>query len=107
MNFGKAIERVKTRSYIARRINWDDDDVFIFAQVPADINEETIPKTQSLPEVVKREITKAGITSLNYQNQICKFDNGDITYYTPTGDEIFANDWEIKSDDTLAEWENI
>lgn len=25
MNFGEAIERVKTRSYIARRANWDDD----------------------------------------------------------------------------------
>ena len=106
MNFGKAIERVKTRSYIARRANWDDD-VFIFAQVPADINEETIPKMQSLSEVVKREITEAGITSLSYQNQICKFDSGDITYYTPTGDEIFANDWETKSDDVLAKWENI
>lgn len=106
MNFGKAIEPVKTRSYIARRANWDDD-MFIFAQVPADINEETIPKMQSLPEVVKREITEAGITSLSYQNQICKFDNSDITYYTPTGDEIFANDWETKSDDTLAEWEYL
>lgn len=106
MNFGKAIERVKIRSYIARRANWDDD-MFIFAQVPADINEETIPKMQSLPEVVKREITEAGITSLSYQNQICKFDNSDITYYTPTGDEIFANDWETKSDDTLAEWEYL
>ena len=105
MNFGEAIERVKTRSYIARRANWDD--MFIFAQVPADINEETIPKMQSLPEVVKREITEAGITSLSYQNQICKFDNSDITYYTPTGDEIFADDWETKSDDTLAKWENI
>ena len=106
MNFGKAIERVKTHSYIARRANWDDD-MFIFAQVPADINEETIPKMQSLPEVVKREITEAGITSLSYQNQICKFDNSDITYYTPTGDEIFANDWETKSDDTLTEWEYL
>lgn len=106
MNFGKAIEHVKTRSYIARRANWDDD-VFIFAQVPADINEETIPKMQSLPEVVKREITEAGITSLSYQNQICKFDNCNITYYTPTGNEIFADDWETKSDDALAEWENI
>lgn len=101
MNFGETIERVKTRSYIARRANWDDD-MFIFAQVPADINEETIPKMQSLPEVVKREITEAGITSLSYQNQICKFDNGVITYFTPTDDEIFANDWETKSDDTLA-----
>lgn len=106
MNFGEAIERVKTRSYIARRANWDND-VFIFAQVPADINEETIPKMQSLPEVVKREITEVGITSLSYQNQICKFDNSDITYYTPTSDEIFANDWKTKSNDTLAEWENI
>ena len=106
MNFGKAIERVKTRSYIAKRSNWDDD-TFIFAQIPANINEETIPKMQSLPEVVKREITEAGITSLSYQNQICKFDNGNITYYTPTGNEIFADDWETKSDDALTEWENI
>lgn len=106
MNFGKVIERVKTRSYIARRANWDDD-TFIFAQIPANINEETIPKMQSLPEVVKREITEAGITSLSYQNQICKFDNGNITYYTPTGNEIFADDWETKSDDALTEWENI
>lgn len=106
MNFGEAIERVKTRSYIARRANWDDD-MFIFAQIPANINEETIPKMQSLPDVVKREIIEASFTSLDYQNQICKFDNGVITYYTPTGDEIFAGDWETKSDDTLAEWEYL
>lgn len=106
MNFREAIERVKTCSYIARCTNWDDD-VFIFAQVPAYINEETIPKIQILPEVVKREITEAGFTSLSYQNQICKFDNGNITYYIPTGDEILANDWETKSDDTLAEWEYL
>lgn len=106
MNFGEAIERVKTRSYIARHANWDND-VFIFAQVPVNINRETIPKMQSLPEVVKREIIEAGITSLSYQNQICKFDNGVITYFTPTGNEIFADDWETKSDDTLAEWEYL
>lgn len=106
MNFGEAIERVKTRSYIARRANWDDE-VFIFAQVPADINRETIPKMQSLPEVVKREIETGGWDDISYQNQICKFDNGDITYYTPAGDEIFADDWETKSDDTLAEWEYL
>jgi hypothetical protein len=106
MNFEEAIERVKTRSYIARRSNWDDD-TFIFAQIPANINEETIPKMQSLPEVVKREIIELGFTSLDYQNQICKFDNGIITYYTPTGNEIFANDWETKSNDTLAEWEYL
>lgn len=62
---------------------------------------------QSLPEVVKREIIEAGITSLSYQNQICKFDNCNITYYTPTGNEIFADDWETKSDDTLTEWEYL
>lgn len=106
MNFGEAIERVKTRSYIARRANWDDD-MFIFAQIPANINEETIPKMQSLPDVVKREIIEAGFISLDYQNQICKFDNGVITYFTPIGDEIFADDWETKSDDTLAEWEYL
>lgn len=106
MNFGEAIERVKTRSYIARRANWDDD-TFIFAQIPANINEETIPKMQSLPEVVKREIIESDFTSLDYQNQICKFDNGVITYFTPTGNEIFADDWETKSDDTLAEWEYL
>jgi hypothetical protein len=106
MNFGEAIERVKTRSYIARRANWDDD-MFIFAQIPANINEETIPKMQSLPEVVKCELIHRGFTSLDYQNQICKFDDGIITYYTPTGNEIFADDWETKSDDTLVEWEYL
>ena len=106
MNFEEAIERVKTRSYIARRSNWDDD-TFIFAQIPANINEETIPKMQSLPDVVKREIIESGFTSLDYQNQICKFDNGVITYYTPTGDEIFADNWETTSDVVLAKWENI
>lgn len=102
MNFRKAIERVKTCSYIARRANWDDD-MFIFAQVPAYINRETISKMQSLPEVVKCEIEAGGWDDISYQNQICKFDNGDITYYTPTGNEIFADDWETKSDDVLAE----
>lgn len=106
MNFGEVIERVKTRSYIARRANWDND-VFIFAQVPADINEETIPKMQSLPDVVKHEIIESGFTSLDYQNQICKFDNGVITYYTPISDEIFAGDWETKSNDDLADWEYL
>lgn len=65
MNFGEVIERVKTCSYIARRANWDDD-MFIFAQIPANINEETIPKMQSLPDVVKREIIESGFTSLDY-----------------------------------------
>jgi hypothetical protein len=106
MNFGEAIERVKTRSYIARRANWNDE-VFIFTQVPAYINRETIPKMQSLPEVVKCEIEAGDWDDISYQNQICKFDNGVITYFTPTGNEIFADDWKTKSDDVLAEWENI
>lgn len=29
MNFGEAIERVKTRSYIARRANWDYDVLYL------------------------------------------------------------------------------
>lgn len=81
--------------------------MFIFAQVPANINEETISKMQSLPDVVKSEIETEGWVNIHYQNQICKFDNGDITYYTPTGNEIFANDWETKSDDILVKWKNI
>lgn len=106
MNFEEAIERVKTRSYIARHANWNDK-VFIFAQIPAYINRETIPKMQSLPEIVKCEIEAGGWDDISYQNQICKFDNGNITYYIPTGNEIFADDWETKSDDVLAKWENI
>lgn len=62
---------------------------------------------QSLSEVVKREIEAGCLDDISYQNQICKFDNGNITYYTPTDDEIFANDWETKSDDILAEWKYL
>jgi hypothetical protein len=106
MNFGEAIERVKTHSYIAKRAIWDDD-VFIFSQIPANINKEIIPKMQSLPEVVKREVIEAGFVCLKYKNQICKFDNGNITYYTPVSDDIFADDWKTKSDGTIAKWEYL
>lgn len=32
---------------------------------------------------------------------------GKVIDFTPTGNEIFADNWETKSDDVLAEWENI
>lgn len=53
---------------------------------------------QSLPDIVKKNILKEGYCAIHYINQICIFENGNITYYTPSGEDLFALDWKIISD---------
>lgn len=97
MHFETAIKLVKAKTHIARRCDWDDDK-FIFSQIPAVISLDKVANMQSLPQVVKNEVTIAGYPELNYVNQLCIFDSGFISYYFPTGDDLFANDWETKEE---------
>lgn len=90
MNYEDILNQVKDKTSIARRTSWDAD-IFIFCQIPADIKEDIIPKMISLPDVVKSYIKD--YKEIHYINQICIFNKGFITYYTPSGDDIFANDW--------------
>lgn len=105
MIFENALNAVKGREAIAKRSDWDDDK-FIFCQVPVTIKEEIIPKMQSLPDVVKHEILEAGYIKISYVDQMCIFNCGIITYYIPSSEDIFADDWEVKINDIDAEYEN-
>lgn len=92
MNYEDILNQVKDKTSIAKRISWDKD-VFIFCQIPADIKADIIPKMMSLPDIVKETIKD--YNEIQYKNQICIFNKGIITYWTPSGNDIFANDWTI------------
>lgn len=96
MIFEEALKAVRSREAIAFRSNWEEDK-FIFCQIPANIPANIIPNMQSLPDIVKNEILKKDYAIINYINQICIFKNGNITYYIPSGEDLFALDWKIIS----------
>lgn len=97
MIFEEALKAVKSKEAIAFRDSWEDHK-FIFCQIPATISKHIIPNMQSLPSVVKNEILKKDYSIISYINQICIFTNGNITYYIPSGEDMFASDWKIISD---------
>ena len=81
----------------ARRRAWFVD-TFIFAQVPAKIEEETIQKMTSLPPVVKAIFEDDGVEELSYRHQIVMSYKGMVSYYTPSGDDLWADDWLVISE---------
>lgn len=97
MRFEDALPLVKRGTHIASRENWDLTE-FIFAQVPSNIDASIIPKMISLPDIVKKEFAENNVAALHYRYQICRVKDNKITYYTPTGDDLFADDWHIKDD---------
>ena len=95
MIFEEALKAVRSKEAIAFRSSWEGYK-FIFCQIPT-ISANIIPNMQSLPDIVKNEILKKDYTIINYINQICVFKDGNITYYTPNGEDMFALDWKIIS----------
>ena len=102
LNQGKCITRLSWNKGVASNGN------FIFKQIPAEIPIEIVPKMQSLPVSVKQifnqrfkltnfeDSKNKFYSSVKYINQIVKVDNeNNITYYTPSGEDIFAEDWVI------------
>ena len=71
------------------------DGRFITMQIPANIDNETIPKMQSLCPKAKELLSlKKGIY---YKNQVLMLkplgEKVMATYYQPSWEDIFANDW--------------
>ena len=81
----------------ARRRAWCVD-TFIFAQVPAKIEKETIQKMTSLPPVVKAILEDDSAEELSYRHQIVMSYKGMVSYYTPSGDDLWADDWLVISE---------
>ena len=94
LNFGQAIEALKQGKRVARE-GWNGKGLFIFMQIPAEINEEIIPKMQSLPQSVKDEFAKRG-GSIKYKNQLAMVYPDNAIYgwvASPSG--VLEEDWTI------------
>lgn len=67
-------------------------------QIPADIPNDVIPKMQSLNDGAKAILGTVGDCQIHYRNQVLMVNKVDgekniATYYTPTWEDIFADDW--------------
>lgn len=94
MKFGEAVELLKEGNLLIRD-GWNGKNMFVFRQVPSEINVEIVPKMTSLPEKVKLEFVKRGL-NLKYTNQfaIVKPDNT-IDSWVPSVSDTLAEDWLI------------
>lgn len=94
VTFGEAIEALKEGKMCARE-GWNGNGLFVFMQVPAEINSEIIPKMQSLPQSVKDEFEKRG-GGIRYKNQYAiVYPDNTIFGWSPSGSDTLADDWYI------------
>lgn len=99
--FGEAIAAAKDGYMIARR-GWNGKGLFVFAQVPAVIGMDIVPKMQSLPQSVKNEFEKRHndnpleYPAIQYNNQLALVDtDNNITGWSPSTSDAMAEDWII------------
>ena len=111
-DFGGAIKALKEGKRVQRE-GWNGKGLYVFMQVPAVISvENTVPNMQSLPPLVKADLTnrhfkyvvetqvekkfktKHTIT-IAYTNQLAlvNTNNNDITGWSPSTSDALAEDW--------------
>lgn len=80
------------------RSGWNGKGMFVFQQVPAQIQLDVIPRMTSLPDEVKEEFLRRG-KSISYSNQLAlvKADN-QINGWAPSVADCLADDWVIVSE---------
>jgi uncharacterized protein (DUF1919 family) len=94
LNFGQAVEALKQGKRVART-GWNGKGLFIFMQVPSQINEEIVPKIQSLPQSVKDEFARRG-GSISYSNQMALVNtDNSINGWAPSPSDTMAEDWVV------------
>lgn len=97
IRFENLLPALRENLVAARRRAWFVD-TFIFAQVPAKVEKETIQGMISLPPVVKAIFEDDGTEELSYRHQIVMSYKGMVSYYTPSGDDLWADDWLVISE---------
>ncbi len=97
MKFTEVIEGLQ-QGHNYGRSSWDGK--FITSQIPADIPDSVIPKMTSLNHEAKVSLLGHGDRMIHYRNQVLLVSLGQddgqnvATYYVPTWDDIFADDWD-------------
>lgn len=90
--FGQAIEALKSGKRVSRA-GWNGKGMFIFRQVPSEINESNIPQMTSLPSLVKDEFIRRG-GNIRYNNQIAiVYPDNSIYGWVASPSDVFENDW--------------
>lgn len=97
--FGKVIEHLRKEG-MARRASWEPGREIV-AQRDTGVRREYVPMMSSLPESAKTKIGRSGSGEIAYDNQVLAISFQDepkpakATGYTPTWEDIFAEDWEL------------
>lgn len=95
MCLGDAIEVLKQGGTV-RRSGWNGKGLMVFKQVPAHIDSDIIPKTQSLPQSAKDLILKSeGFIDYTSQCLIYNENTGRADSWVPSISDVFAEDREI------------
>lgn len=95
MDFGKAIEALKSGLAVRRR-GWNSHGSFVVKQIPSHIEGDIIPKMQSLPQVAKNILMSSENPHIDYINQLLIINlEGRANSWTPSSIDVFAEDWEI------------
>lgn len=99
--FGEAIKAAKEGKRITRG-GWNGKGLFVFMQVPSEINKDIVPRMQSLPQSVKDEFQRRfdspeeQISSIYYSNQLALVNPSNlITGWSPSVSDALAEDWAI------------
>ena len=97
-NFAKVIECLNKGGH-ASRMSWNGN-MEIVKQIPQCIDKNIVPKMTSLPDSIKPKIGTVGNGEISYHDQVLIItftDDGKTpataTYYIPTWEDIFAEDW--------------
>ena len=98
MTFAEVIEGLKNGQNFTRINSPLLNGKFITMQIPADIPTDVIPKMASLNNGAKAILGTVGDCQIHYRNQVLMVNKVDgeeniATYYMPTWEDIFADDW--------------
>lgn len=108
VSFGEATKALKEGKR-AQRKSWNGKGLFIFMQVPSQVDMSIVPKMTSLPQSVKDEFERRykgkrqeeGIdpilfNSITYQNQlVIVYPNNKIYGWVASPSDVLENDWII------------
>lgn len=94
MNIGEALN-FASEGHAIRRNCWSGCFI-VFKQIPAIISRDKISTMLSIPEDVKKLISEFS-NKIEYRNQLILFNfhDGVATHYTPDGEDLLEDDWEI------------
>jgi len=104
ISFGEAIKALKEGKRV-QRSGWNKKGLFVFMQVPADIDIEIVPKMQSLPQSVKDEFVRRFenpenevplFQSIRYRNQLAMvYPDNSIYGWVASPSDVLSEDWII------------